>query len=361
MTDQTMPAEQPATPQVDLGPLNTRLDAQDEALAGIRQELANVGRTEERSALDGFDTMGEFWGAMLERPELAQELNRALAHNTIVTDNTALMGLPNFIGRVINPVMAKRRAINAVGLEGIPETGMSLDYLEFDATNSTGYQFLVDEQATEKTEINSGTHAWKSTSVALKTYAGGSDNSWQLLERSTPSFREQLLRMYASEWAWKTNHEFVAALLAGGTADTLTLGADTSALVAKLIDQSLAVEAEVDAPANVVLMASDVWGTVAKLPDMINPANPVQNAQGTVNAGELTMDLSGLRLMHEPALSSGKMITTRSGSECASWHEQFKGVVTQDQIAKLGTDIAIWGYGAPTIYRAAGVIVTTVS
>ena len=45
---------------------------------------------------------------------------------------------------------------------------------------------LVGEQTVEKADVTSVKVSFKKASVPIKTYAGGSDISWQLIRRSQP-------------------------------------------------------------------------------------------------------------------------------------------------------------------------------
>ncbi len=356
MTDQIEGTPPVAATPYDDAALLERMDSLDQAIGRVEA----IATAQPRAELDTeVRSWADVYAMVQEDPEANEILARALADNTLAA-NTGLQGTAN-IARIVEPVAAKRRTINAFGLGGLPPVGLTVDYTRMDTAASTGYQALVGAQAAEKDEISTGTHVWVPDSAAIQTFAGGADNSWQLLQRSSPDFRTRLLAQYSSEFSLRSNAAMVAAVVAGGTADTLTLGADTTALIAKLIDQSVAIEALVDRPMNVCLMSSDLWAAVAKLPDMMDPANPVQNVSGTVNAGSLDMRLQGLSLVHEPALPVATMVTSVGGGEAAEYREDFKGIVTQDQISRLGTDIAVWGLGAQLIYVPGAVFVTTVT
>lgn len=356
MSEQEAPVPIPFDDSAILG----RIDGIDEAIAKVDARITAVPPVEQAIEVRDWN---DAWQQVIERPEdMATAFARVMVDNTLAA-NTGLQGQAN-ISRIIEPMAAKRKTVNAFGLGGLPPVGMTVDYIEFDITSS-GYRALVDEQIAEKDDVSTGQHTWLPKTANILTYAGGSDNSYQLLERSSPAYRALLLRQYASEYAWRTNAAMIVNIGLAATGDTLTLdGADDAAdaklLRAKLVAQSIAIEGETGLPANVVLAASDVFQRIAENSELFPSQYGTSNVSGTADASTLNVSVAGLNIVHEPMLANGRMLTSRGGGEVAEWDETFKGIITAENVVKLGQDIVIWGYGVGIVFRPAAVFQTTV-
>ena len=353
---QRAPVEEPPVKEEE--PMSTetedRVTAVEESIRSVQATVATAHTSPNTDVLAGYRSFGEAFLAATDDPSVNEALNRALTEQT----TTANPGLIDKINswELVAPVLQPRRSILAFGgAIALPASGLQITWPSFDPAST----FSVARQNAEFEEISSGTVSYKSNSTDIHTYAGGSKVSLQLIQRSDPAYRELLLREYGRAWSTATNAAFVAVIEAGTTTDTLALGADTAALIAALIAQSVAIETDSGAPASVALLATDVWLAVASLPDMIAPQYGTVNAPGVISAATLELNLSGLRLAHEPALSAGKMIV--STPIAASWGEDGPRALQSLDVSVLGEDQAIYSMGAGAITRQSSLIVTTVT
>lgn len=214
------PAPTPAAPApelvraaVDAGlaPLSGRLDAVDAAIA----RMATLG------VIPGTPTPPAGWahGGLFELTDHVRSghddgglLQRALADQ--ITGNNPGIIPPAWLSTVQGIVEHGRPSINAFGgARPLPESGMELDWPYFAGDLSA----LVAEQTTQKSEVTTVRVDLPKGSAAIKTYAGGSDISYQLLQRSSPAYREQYARIMLAAWGLRTDYVFAAALLAGAT------------------------------------------------------------------------------------------------------------------------------------------------
>lgn len=363
---QTPEVTEPAAPVVDLTPIYSRFDAMDEAIARVTAGAAIPGLSEP-TILSRYDSYGEAWLAATSDPEVKAELHRALADQT-TADNPGLVPaawVPNIRGFV----NLGRRGIGAFGgAQGLPASGMEVKWPKVDdTTQALDFSAIVAEQLTEKAEIVSAKVSFDSANAAIRTFAGGSDISWQLLRRSDPSYREAYLRFMTNVWARVTDTAFMAAVLAGAAgSDTLTIdGTDgpgsAEALLAALFKNSVIIEAVVGQPANVVLAASDVFAAFGGMAPALPPAAyGTQNVAGTAQASNLVVNASGLTIVHEPNMALGKMVI--AAAEAAKWHEDGSPfVVDEADVAKLGQNVAVWSMGAAAIYEPNAIVVVTVT
>lgn len=280
-----------------------------------------------------------------------------------ITGNNAGVLQPGWLNDVKGIVNWAARAITALGGPApLPATGMSVNWPYYDGTLSS----LIGAQATEKTEVTSARVDLKLGTAALKTYAGASDVSWQLIERSDPSYSDAYLRILTAAYNLVTDAAFVGAP-AGGSGligmanaatqeivlDLVLAGTTADAIRAAVFDASVRVEDVTGAPASVILAATDVFkafgGKSGLVPTQYNP----QNASGTSEANSLRVEISGLPVVRVPALPNGYAVLTNQIA--ARWHGSGPQFASAPEVAKLGTDTAVWGMGAPGIYLPKGI------
>jgi HK97 family phage prohead protease len=356
IVDEPEPTPTPVPEPPDLSPILARLDRVDDAIARVQAQTAFTSL--DPGVLSRFDSAGDAFLAASTDPAAALELHRALADNVLHPDNAAL-DRPQWLNRLVGPISWGRPIINAFGVMPAPSKGMTMGWPVFDPTSD----FSVDEQATEKTEIESGKVKWKDENATLKTYAGGSDNSLQLLERSEPSYRELLLAEYARQYAYRTEAVMAVAVTttaaSGPAAGTVDISGtkDVPNLLAALFAASAKVETETGEPASFVLAAPDVFGALGAVEGLWPGAYGTQNVGGTAQASTLAISISGLTIRQARQLPAGKLVISNGAT--GKWAEDGPRTIEALNVAKLGRDIAIYGFGVPVLFRPAGIVVLT--
>jgi hypothetical protein len=271
----------------------------------------------------------------------------------ITTDNPGVIP-PAWVNDVKGIVNLGRPAVTALGATGIGESGMAVDWPYFDGDINA----LVAVQAAEKTDVTSVKVSLKKGAADLKTYAGGSDISYQLIMRSSPAYIDAYLRIMAAAYAACTDNAFADALVAGGTpsAHDYDFAADTDgkAFRAAVFAASVEVEAATGAPASVVLVATDVFLKAGTWDSLVPGKYGTQNVAGTAQASTLEVNVSGLPVIHDPHLAAGSIIAANGSA--ASWGEDGPRTATADAVTKLGRDVSVWGMGAPLLWVPKGVV-----
>lgn len=289
-------------------------------------------------------------GSAAAFPQLAM---RAL--DDLVTTAGANAGAitPGVFGEVQGIVNLGRPSITAFGgARQIPDaSGMTLDWPYFDGTLTD----FVGAQSAEKAAITSGTLDIKKGSEALATYAGGADISYQLLRRAQSSYIEMWTRVMLAAWALVTNTAFVTELESGSVtsdfAEALS-AVDATEFKNLLIDASVAVQVATGRPAEFVLASTTAYKQFAKL---FTPVTTLFNTGlGTTNIRTLEVAVGNLPLIHEPALTAGKLIV--SNQLAAAWFEDGPFIAQAEDVEKLGKNIALWSMGAGARFIPAGII-----
>jgi hypothetical protein len=298
-----------------------------------------------------FASLGEFMLAAREG-HLSDDERLAFAlADQVTTDNPGVVP-PAWLSTIVGILDRARVVINAFGgPSSAGDSGMTLNWPYYDG----GYDGLVGEQVTEKTEVTTRKVSIKNASADLATYAGASDISYQLLRRSSPSYREAYSRILSIAYAVTTDAAFSAAVAAAATPDgSWPLTGDLAALLPVLFDASSTVDDAVGVPADVVLAAPDVFAAIGVLTGLVPAQYGTQNVSGTSDAATLRVNVSGLAVTKAKSLPAGTLLV--GSSQAASWAEDGPFAVEGDDVAKLGVDVGIWGMGTSRITVPGGIV-----
>jgi hypothetical protein len=262
---------------------------------------------------------------------------------------------PSWLANIVGIIDRGTPAITALGgVRSLGESGMDLDWPYFDGDLAT----IVGVQAAEKTDVTSVKVSLKKGSTPLATYAGGSDISWQLITRSSPSYRDAYLRILAAAYAVVTEQAFELALntaapkAAETVLDVAAAGTTADAIRGAVFAASAKVEDATGAPASVMLAASNVWLALGGKAGIMPAPYGVQNVTGTADAASLRIDVNGLPVIRARHLPNDVSIV--ANAEAAGWHGTGALFASADDVTKLGTDQVVWGMGATAAYIPAG-------
>jgi HK97 family phage prohead protease len=324
-----------------------------EAVAQLRETVKEIEAkafvTEPVHPLAAYRSFGEYSKAVLA----GEVESRALA-DQITTNNPGVLP-PNWAMDVKNIVDLGRPAITAMGVESAGVTGLEFAWPYFDGDLA----LIVEEQQTQKTEVNSVRIDILKGTATLDTYAAGSDISYQLLQRSSPSYLDAHNRIMANSYSFITNKAFADALdarVCAGSDLNYNIAGDTDGLDFReyVFEASVLVETETGLPATVVMVGSSLFRKFGGW-SSFNPATySVQNVSGVATASTLAVNVSGLPVVHVRTLPANRAII--SNTTTASWIEDGPRLATAENVANLGRDVAIYGYGVTAIYNPCGIV-----
>jgi HK97 family phage prohead protease/HK97 family phage major capsid protein len=171
-----------------------------------------------------FRSVGEYAKGLVSGDENAVELFRTAA----TSSNT--YSLPGWVGFINNLIDLNRPSWNVWSRGVLPAAGLTVDYAKVTTNGAT-----VGNQATENTAISSGNITIANVSSAVKTYAGQTQLSRQLVERSSTPYLDTAFQAMAIAYAGTTNAAVVSALAGltwtgkimdadGGTAQSILEG-----------------------------------------------------------------------------------------------------------------------------------------
>ena len=279
--------------------------------------------------------------------------------NFVLADNTSNAGAnagvvpPSWLTSVAGVIARRRRVIEAFGGAGtLPPDGFTTNWPYYDGDLST----LVGIQATQKSDITSAAVDIKNGQAPVKTYAGGADNALQLIERSSPAFLEIWGRIMAAAYGVVTDKDFASTVYAAGTGTSVIdwATAVTGDVKAWLFDASDSVDDATGAPAEFALVAPDIFKKLGGMENLHNATYGTNNIVGTSSAATLEINVNGLPIYKAKGLAAGQSIV--SNREAARFMEDGPSFIDALNVAKLGRDSAIYGYGAAHVYVPAGIV-----
>ena len=354
--DTTMPITDTATldpPDTDTPPPAGDLftvDVLNRELDIVRRDIiAHTAGTDTGHPLARFRSLDEAVTAGYTDVVVRDTLHRALA-DQITVNNPGVMQ-PAWVSNVFGIMDRGRPLISAFGVDDPGPSGMEVNWPYFDGDLKT----LVGVQAAQKTPITSVRVDLKKGSEDLITYAGGSDLSYQLIRRSSPSYRDAYMRIMYAAYSAVTDAAAAVAVVAGaGVAYDIAADTDGSAFRTAVFEASVMVQAATGSPASFVVAATDVFTAIGGLPGLYPSPYGTQNVSGTADAASLSVNVSGINVIHDPYLPAGQAFV--SNGQAASWYEDGPFTVVAEDVEKLGQNVAVWGLGAFGIHLPLGIV-----
>jgi phage head maturation protease len=303
---------------------------------------------------DKFGSLGEFAIACARGQVSLEERNRlGFALSDLKTDGIPGLIPAAWVSGYADVLSASRPIIEAFSTIALPDVGMSM---EWPVRTRTGP--LTGVQATQKTEIESGTIGVTTTPSPVVTWAGGNDIAIQAIERSQPSLATLLLEELTYDLAYNADRQVAADIAAKATGGTVTI--DTAANINAALAEAAALVfgARFGAVPNRLILGLNAWQAFAGAADAdgrplfpnLNGANPV----GVLSFTDLTGQARGLQVICSPDIDPAtglvawdRAVTTALGPV---------RTMTADQPAVLGRDVAIYQYGSWMVRRPAAIV-----
>jgi len=326
-----------------------------EAVAEVREELATLASKvhsgETQHPLAEYRSFGHYVKAVYN----GDTENRALDVQTLA-DAPGLV--PPVWLRDIKGVLDRGRpCISAIGgPTSAAGAGMTVNWPYFDGDLTA----IVAAQAAEGDEVNSVDIDIKKGTATLATYAAGSRLSFQVIERTDPSYVDAHQRIMVGAYGTETDYAFQAALWANDTAGLdydFSADTDGQAFIEAVWAAAIDVETATGQPAEVVYCSSAVMKKLGAWSSFQAQNYPVQNVGGVFDGrtGRATVMGLPLVLAREFATddSESAIVTNR---QAIGWLEDGPRLATNDVAGNLGRDVAIYGYAVASPFISAGIV-----
>ena len=326
-----------------------------EAIASVREQVASIEAraftSEPVHPLAEYRSFGDYSKAVY-----GGEVEARALFDQVTGDNPGVMP-PIWLQTVAGIIDLGRPVITGVGgPQSAGTSGLEINWPFFDGDLTT----VVELQANEKDEVNSVQISLEKGTATLATYAAGSDISYQLLQRSQPSYLDAHNRIMAASYSTVTDRVFTNNMWTQSNNTNIydlagdTTGADFRAAV---FTASMEVEDATGAPASVVFASTALMTAIGGWESFYPAPYSVQNVSGVATASTLQVNVSGLRVVRAKWLDTdADRHAIVTNGQAARWIEDGPRLATAENVGQLGRDIAIYGYGATATYLPAGVV-----
>lgn len=272
------------------------------------------------------------------------------AADDTTSNNAGLIPTPQ-LTEVINPLSnANRGTIDAISRGTLPNAGMTFEIPKITAVPTVGA--TAEGNAPSETGM---TNSFVSVSVAK--YAGQQTFSWELYDRSSPAFFDELVRQMEFAYASATDSAVATAIVAAAT-DGGNRTLDASGLLDFVADGAASVYAGSLGFARNLVVSPEFWGSIMGLNDSGRPiynASQPQNAGGAVSPQSLRGNVAGLDLFVTRSLSgTGDGDAFIINPDAFTWYESPRLQLRTNVIGTGQIEVAYYGYGALANKIAAG-------
>lgn len=317
----------------------------------LTQKAALAGNSRARERMEVYSKE-----AAAKAKALGAELSEfALADDTTTT---AVGLVPDYLSQeIIGLIDNFRPYVETLTMDPVGDHGMSVVYPKVVTKPDVG------SQATEKTEVTTQAMDIDPFSVDLVTYAGASDVSMQLIERSQPSFVDRLFAELAGIYAQRTDAAAIAAAVAGAVAASNTavvadLSTSASATYAAFAAGAAGIAADVKRPADTVYVGTTRFSELLALVDsegrplIVPEEQGPNNAQGVGSFATFRFRYGGFRVIVDPHAAATTCLISWSGA--TSYLELAPQQLRAVQVDLLGVNLGVWGLFAPVVKYPSG-------
>ena len=272
------------------------------------------------------------------------------AADDTTTNNAGLVPTPQ-LTEVINPLSnAQRGGIDAVSRGTLPAAGMT-----FEIPKITAVPTVTVENEEGPLSETGMTNSF--LSVNVKKYSGMQTFTWELLDRSSPAFYDELVRQMEYAYALATDEAVITALGVGAT-DGGNRTFDASGLLGFAADGAGSIYSNSLGFAQSLVVSPAAWSKIMGLNDagrpIYNALNP-QNAAGQVTPQSLQGNVAGLNLYVSRNLAGvGDNSMFIVNPQSYTWYESARLALRTNVIGTGQIEVAYYGYGAIATKVAAG-------
>lgn len=268
--------------------------------------------------------------------------------------NTGLVH-DSWLNEIITTSLGTTAAIDAVGISPLMETGLTFKIpavTQYPTAGTTAEGDAASDTAMETGDID----------VAIVKKAGKQVITFELFDRSTPSFYQEVLRQIRVALGKNKDQYLLSQLIAGGTAAATTAGTIAGLQSYIATETSAALTGSGDF-ADMLITSPDWWTTIKAAKDttgrgLYDAINPM-NANGAVTPQSLRGSVEGMSLYVDPFLKPAAGLIddsalVLSGQAARYWESPIR----QIQINNLtdgAVEVEYYQYVAAQVVKPQGV------
>jgi HK97 family phage prohead protease len=258
---------------------------------------------------------------------------------------------------IVNPLSnADRGVIDAISRGTLPDAGMSFEIPKITAVP-------VVDQINENQTVTESQLTASYITVSVKPFKGRSITTVELIERSSPTFFDELVRQMEFAYAKDTDSFVATAIQAAGTLNATAKANSATGLLEYIASGAAAVYTASLGFARNLLVTPDQWANIMSYNDsgrpIYNAAQP-QNAGGVVSPQSLRGSVAGLDLYVSRNFTGSGGDGTADYSmavinpESYTWYESPRFQLRTNVNSDGTVDLGYYGFGALATKVAAG-------
>jgi HK97 family phage major capsid protein/HK97 family phage prohead protease len=280
----------------------------------------------------------------------------AAASDTTSTEVAGLVPTPQ-LATIWDPKTTNiRPAIAAVRNAVLPAAGLTFEIPRVKTAPTVA-------AAAEKGAFSDTQVEIEYVSCSVSKYAGMQKFDVEVLDRTSPAFFDELVRLMANQYAAATDAAMYNALAAGTLDSTvITLPFDGDSFAGFISRGAASVYAATKRHATGIVCTPSQWANMIKLNDsnkrpLFDVAGNAQNNVGSVNPGGFVGSVMGLPVYVSPNASQGvadDSIIILNGDSFV-WYEGAGPLQLRTNIVGTGqVEVGYYGYGSAVTLTAAG-------
>jgi HK97 family phage major capsid protein len=290
-------------------------------------------------------TSGEYLEANI-KAAMGDDAARQLVLATDDTSTNTGLTLPQHMNEFVTTSIDGRPAVDAISKGVLPASGMSFTIPKLSTAPT------IDSDSTEGEALGGTEMASTYITVDVKKAAGLQTISWELLDRSSPAFYDELIKELNYAYAKATDKAVVAAFIASGT-QASTQAATIAGLKAYISKEVPAAYAAAGKFARNLVINTAWWETIMAADDTTNrplfmASNP-QNNPGNVSGQSIVGDVLGLNTFVDPHMAITTLIDDSAfivAPEAFTYYEAPKTTLNVQALSNGRLQVAVYGYYA---------------
>ena len=288
---------------------------------------------------------GEYLEASI-KAAMGDDQARQLVLATDDTSTNTGLTLPQHMNEFVTTSIDGRPAVDAISRGVLPASGMSFTIPKLSTAPT------IDSDSTEGEALGGTEMASTYITVNVKKAAGLQTISWELLDRSSPAFYDELIKELNYAYAKATDQAVTAAFVASGT-QASTQAATIAGLKAYISKEVPAAYAAAGKFARNLVINTAWWETIMAADDTTNrplfmASNP-QNNPGNISGQSIVGDVLGLNTYVDPHMSVTTLIDDSAfivAPESFTFYEAPKTTLNVQALANGRLQVAVYGYYA---------------
>jgi HK97 family phage major capsid protein len=299
-------------------------------------------------------TSGQYLEASIKAAMGDESARQTILATDDTTTNTGLTLAPHLTEFITN-TLDVRPSVDAVSRGALPTSGMSFTIPKLTTAPT------IDSNSTEGEALGGTEMASGYITVDVKKAAGLQTISWELLDRSSPIFYDELIRELNRAYAKATDEAMFTQFVTTGTAGTAVATADADGLQSFIATEAAAAYAATGGFATNLVSNSSWWSVLLGAQDSTKrpiyaAANPVNNA-GIASPSAVVGSVLGTNYYVDPFIGSGtgddSMFLINPSS--ITFYEAPKTTLRVEALSNGRLQVAVYGYYAIATKLAGGI------